>query len=93
MEPESVDTVLAHVERVGTRHELSRLDGVRIDFADGWIMVRRSVTEPCITVRLEADTLDAADAISSEVFVGLDESIHREVMASFKVDPVSKVLH
>jgi hypothetical protein len=37
--------------------------------------------------------LDAADAISSEVFVGLDESIHREVMASFKVDPVSKVLH
>jgi phosphomannomutase/phosphoglucomutase len=93
MEPESVDTVLAHVERVGTRHELSRLDGVRIDFADGWIMVRRSVTEPCITVRLEADTMDAADAISSEVFVGLDESIHREVMASFKVDTVSKVLH
>lgn len=36
--------------------EVSRLDGVRIAWPDGWALARPSVTEPLITVRYEART-------------------------------------
>lgn len=34
--------------------EVSRLDGVKINFGDGWGLARISVTEPAITLRFEA---------------------------------------
>ena len=40
----------------GGRCEVSRLDGVRLDFPDGWLLVRKSVTAEQITLRAEADT-------------------------------------
>jgi phosphomannomutase/phosphoglucomutase len=36
--------------------QVSRLDGVRIAWPDGWALARPSVTEPLITVRYEAKT-------------------------------------
>lgn len=40
----------------GTNATLSDLDGVRLDFPEGWGLVRASNTSPCITLRFEADT-------------------------------------
>jgi phosphomannomutase/phosphoglucomutase len=34
--------------------EVSRLDGVRAQYADGWALARLSITEPLITLRFEA---------------------------------------
>ena len=36
--------------------EVSRLDGVRLEFPVGWLLVRKSVTAEQITLRAEADT-------------------------------------
>lgn len=49
------DTLLARVEAMGKEFEVSNLDGVRLDFGDGWILVRKSVTEELITIRIEGD--------------------------------------
>ena len=35
---------------------VSRLDGVRLEFDDGWLLLRKSVTAEQLTVRAEADT-------------------------------------
>ncbi len=35
---------------------LSTLDGVRLEFADGWFLARKSVTAEQLTLRAEADT-------------------------------------
>jgi phosphomannomutase/phosphoglucomutase len=35
--------------------ELNTIDGLRVDFADGWGLVRVSNTTPCLTIRFEAD--------------------------------------
>lgn len=35
---------------------ISKLDGVRADFANGWVLIRKSVTAEQITVRAEAKT-------------------------------------
>lgn len=47
---------------------ISRLDGVRIQFAKGWALVRKSVTEPVITMRFEAETVETLEKIKNEVF-------------------------
>jgi phosphoglucosamine mutase len=37
---------------------MTTIDGVRLDFEDGWILVRRSGTEP--KIRITAEAKDAA---------------------------------
>jgi phosphomannomutase / phosphoglucomutase len=57
-------------------YPVSRLDGLRIEFKDGWILVRRSVTEPCVTVRLEAHSLISAQKLSEKIFGEKHTAIH-----------------
>ena len=38
-------------------------DGVRIDFADGWVHLRASNTEPIARIIAEAPTMDRARAL------------------------------
>lgn len=44
-----------------------RLDGLRLDWADRWLIVRGSNTEPIVRIIAEAPTATAADAIVAEV--------------------------
>jgi phosphomannomutase/phosphoglucomutase len=43
--------------------EVNTLDGVRIDWKDGWALARPSVTEPLITLRFEAQSQDRLIAL------------------------------
>lgn len=43
--------------------KVSNLDGVRVDFADGWGLVRASNTTPMLILRFEADTEEALSRI------------------------------
>jgi phosphomannomutase/phosphoglucomutase len=43
--------------------KLSKIDGVRADFSDGWGLVRASNTSPCLTLRFEADSSAALERI------------------------------
>ena len=42
-------------------------DGVKIDFADGWVHLRKSNTEPIIRVYSEAATMTEADELAKKV--------------------------
>jgi phosphomannomutase/phosphoglucomutase len=53
--PELLDLLASSLEQV-EGCEVSRLDGVRAEFASGWGLVRSSVTEPLLTFRFEADS-------------------------------------
>lgn len=48
-------------------YETSTKDGVKIQFEEGWALVRPSSTEPKIRIRCEADTQEALDEILEEV--------------------------
>ena len=43
------------------------IDGVKIDFADEWVHLRKSNTEPIIRVYSEAHTMEAADALGKKI--------------------------
>ncbi len=44
---------------------INTIDGLRIDFSDGWGLVRASNTEPALTLRFEADDQAALDEIQT----------------------------
>ena len=48
------DEWLNRVRELGKKYELSEIDGVRVQFPNGWLLVRKSVTEEGITMRIEA---------------------------------------
>ena len=53
---------------------VSHLDGVRADFADGWFLIRKSVTAQQVTLRVEAKTEDRLREIMSWITQTLPEA-------------------
>jgi len=45
---------------------ITTVDGLRVDFSDGWGLVRASNTEPALTLRFEADNEQALDETKGE---------------------------
>ncbi len=48
------DIVRELTENFRKRYEVIDIDGVRVDFGDGWALVRASNTQPALTLRFEA---------------------------------------
>lgn len=57
------DTLLAAMAKKYQDEKISTIDGVKIDFADGWVHMRKSNTEPIIRVYAEAPSQAEADAL------------------------------
>ena len=62
-----VDAILDNVKRRFAGERVTDIDGVKIDFADRWVHLRRSNTEPIIRVYAEAPTQAEADALGREL--------------------------
>ena len=56
-----------------TNEQVTDIDGVKIDFADKWVHLRKSNTEPIIRVYSEAATMEEADAIGKELMKVVEE--------------------
>lgn len=65
--PQKVAAILAELQQAFAGHPVSLLDGVRVDFGDGWALARSSVTEPLITLRFEAHTPERLEEIQQLV--------------------------
>ncbi|MCM1452335.1 MAG: phosphoglucosamine mutase [Clostridium sp.] len=62
-----VDAVLEKVKKHYANEKLTTIDGVKIDFADSWVHLRKSNTEPIIRIYSEAHTMEQAEALAKEV--------------------------
>ena len=63
----NVDKVLEAVKEKYAGERINDKDGVKIDFADGWVHLRKSNTEPIIRVYSEAASMEEADALAKKV--------------------------
>lgn len=62
-----VDAILKAVKNKFSDYDVSDIDGVKIDFPDKWVHLRKSNTEPIIRVYSEAHTEDEAKQIGAEI--------------------------
>ena len=62
-----VDALLQAVKVKYAAYEVTDIDGVKIDFPDGWVHLRKSNTEPIIRVYAEAATTELAEQKASDI--------------------------
>lgn len=62
-----VDAILVKVKELYKDEEINDIDGVKIDFPDKWVHLRKSNTEPIIRVYSEASTMEEADELGKQV--------------------------
>ena len=62
-----VDAILEKVKDMYKDEEVNDIDGVKIDFPDKWVHLRKSNTEPIIRVYSEAATQAEAEEIGRKV--------------------------
>jgi len=66
LSPDRVGTGLAMLEKHFSAATPSRLDGLRLDWPDRWLLVRASNTEPIVRVIAEAPQAQAAQGMCKE---------------------------
>ena len=62
-----VDSILERVKGLYSDANVNDIDGVKIDFPDKWVHLRKSNTEPIIRVYSEAATKEAADELGMHI--------------------------
>lgn len=62
-----VDAILKAVKEKYVQYDVTDIDGVKIDFPDKWVHLRKSNTEPIIRVYSEAHSMKKAEDIGAEV--------------------------
>lgn len=68
-----VDKVLREVKQRYSNENVNDIDGVKIDFPENWVHLRKSNTEPIIRVYTEAKSMDEADALAKRFIAELEE--------------------
>jgi phosphomannomutase len=63
----NVDVVLEKIQKQYKNQPVSTIDGVKIEFADEWVHLRKSNTEPIIRIYSESKTAEGADALAQKL--------------------------
>lgn len=69
--------VFDQLERQYPESQCDRTDGLKLDFDDGWIHLRKSNTEPIIRIYAESVNAEKADALAAMMIRSLSEAIGR----------------
>lgn len=62
-----VDAILREIKEIYRNEQVNDVDGVKIDFPNSWVHLRKSNTEPIIRIYSEASTMEEADALGKEM--------------------------
>jgi phosphomannomutase len=68
-----VDGILKTIQKRYQNEQLTTIDGVKIDFPDSWVHLRKSNTEPIIRIYTEAKSQQEADALGDKFIAEIDE--------------------
>ncbi|TKD65978.1 phosphoglucosamine mutase [Flavobacterium sp. ASW18X] len=68
-----VDALLVAMHNKYKNEDVSTIDGVKIDFAENWVHLRKSNTEPIIRIYTEAKSQIAADELADRIIGEIKE--------------------
>lgn len=76
LKPETdIDAILEKVKEMYKDEQVNDIDGVKIDFPDKWVHLRKSNTEPIIRVYSEAATMQQADELGKKIMAVVNSMI------------------
>lgn len=62
-----VDAILEAMKERYKSEKITDIDGVKIDFPQSWVHLRKSNTEPIIRIYAEAHTMEEADSLANDI--------------------------
>lgn len=62
-----VDEILSSMAKKYENEDISTIDGVKIDFSENWVHLRKSNTEPIIRIYTEAKSQDEANNLADKI--------------------------
>lgn len=76
LQPETdVDAVLAALKEKYKKNPVNTIDGVRIEFDDDWVHLRKSNTEPIIRIYAESSTQKTADSLAKKIIKDIGDLV------------------
>lgn len=72
----NVPNILKHIAEQYSSYEVNTIDGVKIDFENGWVHLRSSNTEPIIRIYAEAATETVAENMANKIIGDIREFLH-----------------
>lgn len=63
----NVDAILLKIKDLYSKEKVTDIDGVKIDFDDSWVHLRKSNTEPIIRIYSEAHTTAKAEKLAQDI--------------------------
>ncbi|HLN53063.1 MAG TPA: phosphoglucosamine mutase [Lentimicrobium sp.] len=73
-----VDAILDSIAEKYKRQQVSRVDGVKIDFQNEWVHLRKSNTEPIIRIYSESDSESKAESIARKIIDDIRDVIRKQ---------------
>jgi len=70
-----VDAILSDVQGLFPDAVINTIDGVKFDFPDGWVHLRKSNTEPIVRVYAEHSTAQQADELAGKVMDAINKIV------------------
>ncbi len=68
-----VDLILEKMAQKYAHETVNTIDGVKVDFKDNWVHLRKSNTEPIIRIYTEAKSQDLADQLAEQIIKEIEE--------------------
>ena len=71
-----IDFLMDQIGLLYAKEQINKEDGVKIDFVDSWVHLRKSNTEPIIRIYTEAKTQKEATSLAHLFYKSLNKLIH-----------------
>ena len=70
-----VDAILVKMKEKYANEQVTDIDGVKIDFKDSWVHLRKSNTEPIVRIYSEAKDMNEAEKLAARIIMNIKELI------------------
>ncbi|HAV26388.1 MAG TPA: phosphoglucosamine mutase [Bacteroidetes bacterium] len=70
-----VDSILTQLQEKYKKQPINTIDGVKIEFDEEWVHLRKSNTEPIIRIYAEGSTMRVADSLANKIKSNIKEMI------------------
>jgi phosphomannomutase len=69
----NIDAIFAMVKEKFSGNDITDIDGIKIDFPDKWVHLRKSNTEPIVRIYAEAPSMAEAKALGEEMKIVVND--------------------